>query len=301
MSRRQVLDFTGFFTLLGIVFIVVGLGGGIYILSRGFEKAMGEDTQTTIVNISDITDLPDEFNTTDPDPPPDPPDDGDDDVTIIEDPTDPDDDQDPMTPPTYDHSFTGKITVKAELIGVSGNPLAFVKELYGEPIDKLKIRYEWDFKLGEDLDPQTFTLNTIGTIKKIYYQDLVDTYNKGEYFGGKIFTTYAFDAKGWDTQTFDIESEKLGFIQIKNIGSGTILLTTTSSSFPIEWEALVSTKGGTVKKIQGQSGIALSIIYDYDQSDYYTPDPHDPSSPYYPYDPYYDPHSQEPLMSIVVR
>jgi hypothetical protein len=286
---------------MGFLILILGLAGGIYIISIGVEHALSEDTQTTIIDISDVTDLPDEYNTTEPDPEPDPPDDGNDDTTIVEDPTDPDDDQDPVTPPTYDHRFSGTITVKAELIGVSGNPLAFVKELYGEPIDKLKIRYEWNFELGEDLDPSTFTLMTVGTIKKIYYQDLIDTYNKGSFFGGKIFTTYAFDAEGWDTQTFDIDSSKLGFIQARGIGSGRLLLTTSTSSFPIEWEAIVSTKGGTVKKIQGQNGIAIRIIWDYSQSDYYRPDPTDPSSPYYPYDPYYDPYHQEPLMSIVVR
>jgi len=304
MVKKSVNDITAYITVFGLILLVIGLGGGLYVVSKGIERALVEDTQTTVIDISDITDLPDEYNTTeetdDGGVEDDPLDDGDDDTTIIEDPTDEDDDNDPETPPVYDHSFSGDITVKAEIIGVSGNPLAFVKEMGGESIDKLKIRYDWDFKLGKDLDPSTFTIKVTGKIKKFYYQDMIDTWNKGSLAGGTIFTAYGFDLEGWDTQTFDIESTKLGFIQVEHIGSETILITTSTNTFVLEWEALVSTDGGVAKKIIGQTGIALRIIYISSQADWFTPDPDDANMQQW-YGDVWGKDPQTPLMSIVVR
>lgn len=54
-------------------------------------------------------------------------------------------------------------------------------------------------------------------------------------------------------------------------------------------------------KIQGQSGIAIRIIWVEAQSSLYQPDPMNPNSPYYPYDPTDDIRSGLPLDSIVVR
>ncbi len=291
--------------VVGLLIIIGSLTGILYFVSKGLSEAMAEDDETVIIKFDDVTKLPDNYNTTETSD-----DTGDDDTlpdetkdtTTVPDPTE----DDSTAPPVYDHSFSGALNVNAQLIGVSGNPLSivmsFVKQVGGEEIKELRIRYEWDFKLGKDLAPSTFKINVKGKLNKFYYQDLIDTYNKGEYVGTTIFDATGFDVKGYDTQTFKITDPRLRFIEVEDIGSGRILITTSTNSFILQWEATVSTTGGVVKKITGQTGIALRMYWDdYAQT---MPDPSDPSydpnmAQWYPYTYGIDP--QTPLLSIVVK
>jgi len=296
--------------LFGLMLVVGTLGVGIFYFGSVFADSI-EDTETTVVKVEDITDLPDEFDTTGGEdggeddegdiPDPEVGEEDEDDITVIETPS-----GDDGEPKTFDHSFKGVIKVTAQLLDEAGNPLNIALDFTKDPvsnemdIDKIKIKYEWDFELGEDLDPSSFKINVKGRIKKIYWRDLVDTYRTGTINGQTIFDATGFDPKGHDTQTFDIEDSKLRFNDIESAGVEKALLYTTSKSFIIEWEAIISTKGGTLKRITGETGISLNLYYVDRDTNYGTPPDTDPNvrdwlnlpSDYNPYDP-------SPLMSVV--
>ncbi|MFW6109381.1 MAG: hypothetical protein ACOC6N_02925 [archaeon] len=299
-----------FVLVLGVFLVIAGLGFGLMHFVSSVEGSLAEDTQKYYYNYSDISDLDDETDTgvtTEPldtsDIPDPDPDDGDDDDTFIEDPTDEPD----VSTAVQDYSLKGSVSVKAEMIGASGSVLSivqqsFVKSQGGEAIDKLRIRYEWDFQLGEDLNPESFKINVKGVIRDIYYRDLLDTHIRGSITGNKIFDATGFDTRGWDTQTFDIDDPDLRFIEVKDYGSGNMLVYTTTDSFVLEWTVTVETDGGTTKKIHGESGIALNMYWDRETSDTYVPSTEQSQLRDWlhlesPYD--YDPESDQPLMSIV--
>jgi len=306
--------------MVGVILVIGAIGAGVFLINRSIENAVAEDTQITYISYDDITDLEDETDTN-PEVPDDPPeddvpplDDEDEDTTVVYDPTEADDevvdvDDDPETAPrTYDHSLAGSIAVKAELIGVSGTPLSFVKQFGGEEIEKLKITYVFDFDLGEDLAPETFQLNVKGISKRVYYRDLMDTWISGSVSGSKFFDATIYGSEGMydimssDVQTLDIEDGRLGFWEVKDYGSGNMIVYTTTDSLVLEWEAIVETTGGIAKKVTGSTGVAVSMYWDRDAPTYTVPDAEgDEVVDWYnlvaPYE--FDPYSQAPLMSIV--
>jgi len=315
-----------FAILFGFMLLVGALGVGVLYFKRSLEETLADASTTTVV-VEDIEDLPDEtyvpstddpsgessYNPDDEDlktPSDDPPDDSSQDLTDTE-----SDEQTIIikdadtTPKQYDHSFTGTVTVNAELLSKTGTPLSilsldFTKDLQDRQmdIDKLRIRYTWDFKLGEDLDKNSFQIRVKGIIKKIYWRDLIDTYRQGTIVGQTIWDATGFDSKGWDTQTFDIESPKLRFIEIESAGVDKAVVYTTSKSFVVVWEATVKTTGGIAKKVIGQTGISLNMYYDKrSPTAFEEPSTTDPDVNNYLHTQYYDPYDNSPLLSIIVK
>ena len=196
--------------------------------------------------------------------------------------------EDPLPPPDY--AFSGVVNAKVELIDSSGKPLSiipqsFVKTRGGEEIDSMKLRIDWDFVLGEDLDADSVEVHIVGTLKT-HYQNAVDIYFVGELNAGEILNLYSGDAKAWSTYTWKMDDPDLMWNQAHYYGD-VIYLSTTDDSFVLTWEATVSTKGGVEKVIKGEFGILLFFLWDTYSNELFNSPTYDQWEQMHPNDPYY--------------
>jgi len=301
--------------LFAVFFLLAGIGAFAYISLTGGISPKQETKDTAKVEIIyyDADELPDEVNTTDPQ--------TDEDAhgqttttsdnegqTETDQTEEKDEEEDDPTPDPIDDTFKGTLTIKVEYVGASGGllsilPLEFVKSLGGEPLEKLRITYAWDFDYGKDIDPESVSLHVSAVVKRVNYQGMIETWRTGTFTGGKVFDQYVYNVRGSNTENIDIEDPDLGFHNAKYLGDPYVMLWTTEKDFVVDWEAIVSTYGGTPHKIFGTVGVKTSLMWDatvtdpdggYTPPDYSDPYFYDPSTSF-PYGGYQD----TPLISIV--
>lgn len=266
------------FGMVAIGVILFLLVGGAFLYWYKIPVTVAEDEETQEFDYDDITEVPDDTDVTE-----DPTTEDleeEDKLEETDDEVEPDPDEDEhipdedktTPPPPPDHSFSGSVTAKVELIDMEGNPLSIVQQSFvrtygGKEIDKLKLRYDWDIELGEDLDPLSFEIHLIAKLK-YKWQDALNPVIDGEFDVGRISEAYSKDPVAWNTNTWDIEDQHLGLYLIEGKGEA-IFIWTTKDSFTVEWTATVKTKGGIQKIIKGSFGISMYLYwtYDYDMTD----------------------------------
>lgn len=312
MANRQQANPT--VVLIAVVFLFAGLGAFFYVsLIGGLPSQEKKDEVKVEILYYDVEQLPDEVNTTDPQTD----EDAEGQTTTTSDSegqteTDQQEEEEKQdtTPDPVDDRFEGEIIIKVEYVGASGNllsilPLEFVKSVGGEPLKKLRVIYSWDFKYGSAIDPDSISFHVLGYVRRVNYQDQVDTWRSGSFTGGKVFEQTIFNIKGSNKVELDMNDHNLGFYQVGNLGSPHVMMWTGEKDFLINWEATVSTKGGTPHRIFGVIGVRTNFMWDatvadpdttggYLPPDYSDPYFYDPSS-LHPYGGYQD----TPLISIV--
>jgi hypothetical protein len=199
----------------------------------------------------------------------------------------PDEQEKPLPPPDYE--FSGSVIAETQFLDSQGTPLAMIRQSFvarrgGTVIDSLKIEIEWNFKLGKDLDKESFEIYAQSKVNT-FWEDVESTTNRGTLIGyADLFEFISNDPVSSTTYLFDMNDPRLGFIQIRDERGDLFHLYTTEDSFVINWEATITTGGGIEKIVKGSFSINLNFMYEVPKADpYYTP-PQDYIDDY-PFDP----------------